>query len=83
MKHGDFGCFYLAENLDDSVESKWPAKKDDWENYLYELPQPLPSGFHQQAGKQRCDAILLHNLYAFFRFFLIYCRYFTFFFGWI
>ncbi|CAK8571876.1 unnamed protein product [Lathyrus sativus] len=49
VKHGDFGCFYLAENLDDSVESKWPAKKDDWENYLYELPQPLPNDLHQQA----------------------------------
>ncbi|CAI8602923.1 unnamed protein product [Vicia faba] len=49
VKHGDFGCFYLAENLDDSVESKWPAKKDDWEDYLYELPQPLPNDLHQQA----------------------------------
>ncbi|KAL5068174.1 hypothetical protein RYX36_019061 [Vicia faba] len=49
VKHGDFGCFYLAENLDDSVESKWPAKKDDWEDYFYELPQPLPNDLHQQA----------------------------------
>ncbi|XP_058770917.1 uncharacterized protein LOC131644435 isoform X2 [Vicia villosa] len=49
VKHGDFGCFYLAENLDDSVESKWPAKKDDWEDYLYELPQPLPNNLHQQT----------------------------------
>lgn len=78
MKHGDFGCFYLAENLDDSVESKWPAKKDDWEDYLYELPQPLPNNLHQQAGKQRYDAISLCNLYTFFGFTIVI---FTYFFG--
>ncbi|XP_045807659.1 probable protein phosphatase 2C 37 isoform X2 [Trifolium pratense] len=49
VKHGDFGCFYLSENLDDSVDSKWPPKKDDREDYLYELPQPLPDALHQQA----------------------------------
>lgn len=78
MKHGDFGCFYLSENLGDLVDSKWLAKKDDWEDYLYELPQPLPDALHQQAGKQRCDDISFCNLYALFRFFLIYCPYLTF-----
>jgi hypothetical protein len=83
VKHGDFGCFYLSENLDDSVDSKWPPKKDDREDYLYELPQPLPDTLHQQPGKQRCDAISLCNRCAFFRFFFIYCAcaYLTFVFG--
>lgn len=79
MKHGDFGCFYLSENLGDSVDSKWPAKKFDWEDYLYELPQTLPDSLHQQAGKQRCDVMSLCNLYAFFLFFFPYCRYLAFF----
>jgi len=57
VKHGDFGCFYLSENLGDLVDSKWLAQKDDWEDYLYELPLPLPDALHQRAGKQRCDAI--------------------------
>lgn len=58
MKHGDFGCFYLSENIGDSVDSKWPAKKADREDYFYELPQPLPDVLHQHAGsKQRCHAI--------------------------
>ena len=54
MKHGDFGCFYLSENLDELVDSKQPAKKTDWEDYLYELPQSLPDALHQHSGKQRC-----------------------------
>jgi hypothetical protein len=37
VKHGDFGCFYLSENLGDLVDSKWLAKKDDWEDYLHFL----------------------------------------------
>ncbi|XP_061338124.1 uncharacterized protein LOC133284991 isoform X2 [Gastrolobium bilobum] len=49
VKHGDFGCFYLSENLDEPVDSKQPAKKTDWEDYLYELPQPLPDALHQHV----------------------------------
>ncbi|XP_020233845.1 uncharacterized protein LOC109813954 isoform X2 [Cajanus cajan] len=47
VKDGDFGCFYLSENLDEPEASKQIAKKTDWEDYLYELPQPLPD-VHQQ-----------------------------------
>ncbi|XP_073223698.1 uncharacterized protein [Cicer arietinum] len=59
VKHGDFGCFYLSENLGDSVDSKWPAKKFDWEDYLYELPQTLPDSLHQQAAVD--GPIILYN----------------------
>ncbi|XP_024635859.1 uncharacterized protein [Medicago truncatula] len=59
VKHGDFGCFYLSENLGDLVDSKWLAKKDDWEDYLYELPQPLPDALHQQAAVD--GPVILYN----------------------
>ncbi|KAH1060327.1 hypothetical protein GLYMA_02G144500v4 [Glycine max] len=49
VKDGDFGCFYLSENLDEPEDSKQIAKKTDWEDYLYELPQPLPDALHQHA----------------------------------
>ncbi|XP_027363677.1 uncharacterized protein LOC113871100 isoform X2 [Abrus precatorius] len=48
VKDGDFGCFYLSENLDEPVDSKPIAKKPEWEDYLYELPQPLDA-LHQHA----------------------------------
>ncbi|MED6184314.1 hypothetical protein PIB30_046255 [Stylosanthes scabra] len=48
VKHGDFGCFYLSENLDELMDSKQPTKRTDWEDYLYELPQPLPDT-HQHS----------------------------------
>ncbi|XP_057423128.1 uncharacterized protein LOC130717044 isoform X3 [Lotus japonicus] len=44
--HGDFGCFYLSENLDELVDSKGPAKKTDREDHLYELPPPPPDALH-------------------------------------
>ncbi|KAL2323517.1 hypothetical protein Fmac_027896 [Flemingia macrophylla] len=49
VKDGDFGCFYLSENLDKPEVSKQIAKKTDWDDYLYELPQPLPEVLYQQT----------------------------------
>ncbi|CAL0320562.1 unnamed protein product [Lupinus luteus] len=50
VKRGDFGCFYLSENLDALVDSKQSANKIDLEDYLYELPQPLPDALHQDSA---------------------------------
>ncbi|KAK7393502.1 hypothetical protein VNO78_22060 [Psophocarpus tetragonolobus] len=50
VKDGDFGCFYLSENLDEPEDSKQIAKITDWEDYLYELPQPLPDALHEHAS---------------------------------
>ncbi|XP_052731586.1 uncharacterized protein LOC108325860 isoform X3 [Vigna angularis] len=47
VKDGDFGCFYLAENLDEIEDSKQIAKKVDWDDYLYELPPPPPDSLSQ------------------------------------
>ncbi|CAJ1969377.1 unnamed protein product [Sphenostylis stenocarpa] len=49
VKDGDVGCFYLSENLDEPEDSKQIAKKIDWDDYLYELPPPLPDALHQHA----------------------------------
>lgn len=54
MKDADFGCFYLAENLDEPEDSKRIAKKVDWDDYLYELPPPPPDSLSHHPGKQRC-----------------------------
>ncbi|XP_022640333.1 uncharacterized protein LOC106771884 isoform X5 [Vigna radiata var. radiata] len=52
VKDADFGCFYLAENLDEPEDSKRIAKKVDWDDYLYELPPPPPDSLshHPASG---------------------------------
>jgi len=52
VKDGDFGCFYLSENLDEPEDSKQIAKKTDWDDYLYELPPPPPDSLSHHARKQ-------------------------------
>ncbi|KAI4349468.1 hypothetical protein L6164_010054 [Bauhinia variegata] len=49
VKHGDFGCFYLSENLDDHIDYKRHPEKTDWVDYLHELPQSLPDAHHQHS----------------------------------
>ncbi|XP_027935639.1 uncharacterized protein LOC114190798 isoform X2 [Vigna unguiculata] len=49
VKDGDFGCFYLSENLDEPEDSKQIAKKTDWDDYLYELPPPPPDSLSHHA----------------------------------
>ncbi|XP_065861090.1 uncharacterized protein [Euphorbia lathyris] len=48
-KHGNFGCYYLSENLNDA--STMQDLTNNRESYLYDLPQALPEAFsHQYDG---------------------------------
>ncbi|WCJ21596.1 Protein phosphatase 2C family protein [Euphorbia peplus] len=48
-KHGNFGCYYLSENLNDA--STMQDRTNSTESYLYDLPQALPEAFsHHYDG---------------------------------
>ncbi|XP_043812617.1 uncharacterized protein LOC110614471 isoform X4 [Manihot esculenta] len=47
-KRGNFGCYYLSENLDDM--DTLGAQNIDKENYVHGIPQALPEAFSHQYG---------------------------------
>ncbi|KAJ7977340.1 Protein phosphatase 2C family protein [Quillaja saponaria] len=50
VKKGNVGCFYLSENLDEHLDYTWRAKKNGWEDSIYDIPQALPQSIDQQYG---------------------------------
>ncbi|KAJ0051902.1 hypothetical protein Pint_03250 [Pistacia integerrima] len=50
-KRGRFNCFYLSENLDENVDSKLGAQKDEQEDHLYDFSQALPNSLDHRYGK--------------------------------
>ncbi|KAJ4848090.1 hypothetical protein Tsubulata_047020 [Turnera subulata] len=48
-KHGNFGCYYLSENINDNLYTV-QAQKTDKEDYMYDLPHALPKVFNGQFG---------------------------------
>ncbi|XP_062143587.1 uncharacterized protein LOC133851268 isoform X3 [Alnus glutinosa] len=49
-KHDNFGCFHLSENLDEHMDYRLQARKDDQADYVHDLPQALPEVLDQQFG---------------------------------
>ncbi|KAJ9188083.1 hypothetical protein P3X46_003477 [Hevea brasiliensis] len=47
-KRGNFGCYFLSENLNNMDTLR--AQNNDKENYVYGLPQALPEAFSNQYG---------------------------------
>ncbi|KDP21400.1 hypothetical protein JCGZ_21871 [Jatropha curcas] len=47
-RRGNFGCYYLSENLDNMDTLQ--AQNNEKENYVYDLPRALPGAFSHHYG---------------------------------